>query len=106
AEQEIAKSKADAAVQAAEDQTALLKAKYDVRRAELEVSKNELVSKIDAQKNVLALDEAKRALTQLEQDIRSHSASNKAALAISEEKRNKARLAMNQARLVAFFLAN
>ncbi len=97
AEQEIVKSKADAAVQTAQDQTALLKAKYAVRRAELEVSKNELVSKIDAQKNLLALDEAKRALTQLEQDIRSHSASNKAALAISEEKRHKALLAMNQA---------
>ena len=97
AEQEIAKAKADAAVQTGEDQTALLKAKYTVRQAELEVSKNELVSKIDAQKNVLALDEAKRALAQLEQDIHSHSASNKAALAISEEKRNKARLAMNQA---------
>lgn len=96
-EQEIAKAKADAAVQAAEDQTALLKAKYAVRRAELEVSKNELVSKIDAQKNILALDEAKRALAQLEQDVRSHSASNKAALAISEEKRHKARLAMDQA---------
>jgi multidrug resistance efflux pump len=97
AEQEIVKAKADAAVQTAEDQTALLKAKYAVRRAELEVSKNELLSKIDAQKNVLALDEAKRALAQLEQDIHTHSASNKAALAISEEKRNKARLAMNQA---------
>jgi len=97
AEQEIVKSKADAAVQTAQDQTALLKAKYAVRRAELEVSKNELVSKIDAQKNLLALDEAKRALTQLQQDIRSHSASNKAALAISEEKRHKALLAMNQA---------
>ena len=97
AEQEIAKAKADAAVQAAEDQTALLKAKYAVRRAELEVSKNELVSKIDAQKNLLALDEAKRALAQLEQDIRSHSASNEAALAISEEKRHKARLAMGVA---------
>ena len=97
AEQEIVKSKADAAVQTAQDQTALLKAKYAVRRAELEVSKNELVSKIDAQKNLLALNEAKRALTQLEQDIRSHSASNKAALAISEEKRHKALLAMNQA---------
>src|SRR5256884_9163312 len=56
AEQEIAKAKADAAVQTGEDQTALLKAKYTVRQAELEVSKNELVSKIDAQKNVLALD--------------------------------------------------
>src|SRR5881392_2586601 len=97
AEQEIVKAKADADVQTAEDQTALLKAKYAVRRAELEVSKNELLSKIDAQKNILALDEAKRALTQLEQDVRTHNASNKAALAISEEKRNKARLAMNQA---------
>jgi len=97
AEQEIVKAKADAAVQTAEDQTALLKARYKVRQAELEVSKNELVSKIDAQKNNLALEEAKRALTQLEQDIRTHSASNKAALAISEEKRHKARLAMDQA---------
>jgi len=98
AEQEIVKAKADAAVQAAEDQTALLKAKYAVRRAELEVSKNELVSPIDAQKNLLALDEAKRAQTQLQQDIQSHSASNQAALAISEEKRHKARLSMEQAR--------
>ncbi|HXY26575.1 MAG TPA: efflux RND transporter periplasmic adaptor subunit [Candidatus Acidoferrum sp.] len=97
AEQEIAKAKADAAVQAAEDQTALLKAKYAVRRAELEVSKNELISKIDAQKNLLALDEAKRALAQLDQDIRSHSASNEAALDISKEKQHKARLAMDQA---------
>jgi multidrug resistance efflux pump len=97
AEQEIVKAKADAAVQTAEDRTALLKAKYAVRRAELEVSKNELVSPIDAQKNLLALDEAKRALTQLQQDIQSHSASNQAALAISEEKRHKARLAMEQA---------
>jgi len=97
AEQEIVKAKADAAVQTAEDQTALLKAKYAVRRAELEVSKNELVSPIDAQKNLLALDEAKRAQAQLQQDVQSHSASNQAALAISEEKRHKARLSMEQA---------
>lgn len=97
AEQEIIKAKADAAVQTAEDQTALLKAKFAVRKAELEVSKNEIVSQIDAQKNILALDEAKRALTQLQQDIRSHGASNDAALAISQEKRHKAQLAMDQA---------
>jgi HlyD family secretion protein len=97
AEQEIVKAKADAAVQAAEDKTALLKANYAVRSAELDVSKNELLSTIDAQKNVLALEEAKRALAQLEQDIRSHSASNDAALAISEEKQHKARLSMDQA---------
>jgi len=97
AEQEIVKAKADADVQSAEDQTALLKARYAVRRAELEVSKNELVSFIDAQKNLLALDEAKRALAQLQQDIQSHTASNRSALAISEEKRHKARLSMEQA---------
>src|SRR5882762_8303978 len=97
AEQEIVKAKADADVQTAEDRTALLKAKYAVRRAELEVSKNELLSPIDAQKNLLGLDEAKRALTQLEQDIKSHSASNQAALALTEEKRHKARLSMEQA---------
>src|ERR1700722_6140312 len=99
ADQEIVKAKADAAVQTAEDQTALLKAKYAVRKAELEVSKNELLSQIDAQKNILALEEAKRALTQLEQDIRSHGASNDAALAISQEKHHKAQLAMDRAEL-------
>src|SRR6266581_8303654 len=97
AEQEIVKAKADADVQTAEDQTALLKAKYAVRRAELEVTKNELISPIDAQKNLLALEEAKRALAQLQQDIQSHSASNQAALALTEEKRHKAQLAMEQA---------
>src|SRR5258707_14557579 len=97
AEQEIVKAKADAAVQTAEDQTALLKAKIGVRRAEPEISKNELVSPLDAQKNLLALDEAERAQAQLQQDVQSHSASNQAALAISEEKRHKARLSMEQA---------
>lgn len=99
ADQEIVKAKADAAVQTAEDQTALLKAKYAVRKAELEVSKNELLSSIDAQKNILALEEAKRAFAQLQQDIKSHGASNDAALAISQEKHHKAQLAMDRAEL-------
>ena len=55
AEQEITKAKADAAVLAAEDKVTLLKDRYSVRRAELDVQKNELVSKIDADKNELAL---------------------------------------------------
>lgn len=97
ADEEIAKARADAAVQVSEDQLALLKDKFAVRRAELDVSKNELVSEIDAKKNLLALEEAKRALAQLEQDIKSHAAANEASLALSEEKKNKARLAMDQA---------
>lgn len=96
AEQNIIKARADAAVQAAQDQVALLKAKFDVRRAELDVSKNELVSAIDAKKNDLALEEARRRLAQLEHDVHSRSASNAATIAVQEEKRNKARLDMQQ----------
>jgi len=97
AEQEITKAKSDAAVQAAQDKVALLKARFDVRRAELEVNKNELLSSIDAKKNDLALDEAKRALAQLEQDIRSHTASGQATIELAQEKSNKSRLEMKQA---------
>ena len=97
AEQEIVKAKDDSLVQTAQDQTALLKAQFAVRQAELDVSKHEIVSSIDAQKNQLTLDEAKRALAQLQQDIQSHAASNKANIAVENEKRNKASLAMKQA---------
>jgi HlyD family secretion protein len=96
-EQEIAKAQADAAVQGAKGQVDLLKAKFGVRSAQLDVSRNELVSAIDAKKNLLALDEAQRRLAQLEKDIQSHSTSNEAALAVAKEKSHKARLAMQQA---------
>jgi multidrug resistance efflux pump len=98
AEQDIAKAKADAAVQAAQDQTALLKARFDVRRAELEVGRNELVSTIDAQKNNLALEEAKRAFAQLEQDVKSRAVSGEAGVNVLVEKRNAAQLAMKIAK--------
>ncbi|HUJ30402.1 MAG TPA: efflux RND transporter periplasmic adaptor subunit [Candidatus Acidoferrum sp.] len=97
AEQEIVKARDDAAVQVAQDQTALLKARFAVRQAELDVSKNDILSAIDAKKNLLTLEEAKRALAQLQQDIQSHTASNEASIAVAEEKRNKAKLAMTQA---------
>lgn len=97
AEQEITKAKADAAVVAAQDKVALLKARYDVRRAELDVQKNELVSTIDARKNQLALEGAQRVLAELEQDVKSRSVSNQASIQLAEEKRNKAKLQMDQA---------
>lgn len=97
ADQEILKAKADTAVQAATDKVALMKAGFDVRRAELEVGKNELVSAIDAKKTELALDQARRVLAQLEQDIKSHKVSGQATVGLAEEKRHKAKLAMDQA---------
>ncbi len=97
AEQEIKKSKTDAAVKTAEDKVGYLKAKFDVRRAELEVGRNELVSEIEAKKNLLNLEEAKRRLAQLEQDVTSRAASNSAALALLEQKRQTSILGMQQA---------
>lgn len=97
AEQEITKAKADAVVLAAEDKVALLKARYNVRSAELDVQKNELLSKIDAEKNSLALEQAKRVLAETEKDLESHKQAGQAAIYLAQEKANKARLQMNQA---------
>jgi len=98
AEQDITKAKGDADVQAAQDETALLTARFDVRRAELDVAKNELLSSIDAQKNNLALEETKRKLAQLEQDVKSRAISGEAGIKVLVEKRNAAQLAMQVAK--------
>jgi HlyD family secretion protein len=97
AEQEIVKMRADADVQKAQDDVALLTARFDVRRAELEVAANELKPAVEAQKNILSLEEARRRLAQLEQDVKSRVATNQAGLAVVLEKRNKATLGMQRA---------
>jgi HlyD family secretion protein len=97
AAQEIVKMKADATAQAAQDQVALLTARFDVRRAELDVTVNEFIGAIDAKKNELSLEESRRRLAQLEEDIKSRAATSQASLTVVEEKRNKATLAMQRA---------
>jgi multidrug efflux pump subunit AcrA (membrane-fusion protein) len=97
ADLEIEKNKADGAAQAAQDEVDLLTAQYDVRKAELDVSANELRSAIDARKNELTLEEKRRRLAQLKDDITSHAKTSEAAMAVSQEKRNKAKLAMEAA---------
>jgi HlyD family secretion protein len=100
ADQEIAKMKADAAAQSAQDEVALLTARFEVRRAELDAKGNEFVGTIDAQKNLLSLEEAKRRLAQLEDDVKSRVATSQASLAVALEKKNKATLAVQRAQSV------
>ena len=100
AEQGIVKMQADAAVQGAEDEVALLTARFDVRRTELDASGNEFVGAVDAQKNVLSHEEARRRLAQLLEDMKSRAATNQASLAVAQEKRTKAQLAMQRAQQV------
>jgi multidrug resistance efflux pump len=92
AEEKIIKMKADTAVQVATDQVSLLHAQYDVKRAQLDVSLNELKSAIEGKENDLALEGAQRKLAQIQQDIQSRAASNEAQLAVLDEQRNKAQL--------------
>lgn len=98
AEQELVRSRAEAEVQAAQDQVALLKARFAVRRAELDLRARDMIGAIEARKNELTLDEARRRLMQLEEDLQSKGTTSRAGLAVLEAKRDKARLAMASAR--------
>ncbi|MEN6608293.1 MAG: HlyD family efflux transporter periplasmic adaptor subunit [Bryobacteraceae bacterium] len=89
-EEQIKKSEAELAIRSSQDQVELLSAKYSVRRSELEVQRNELLSAIDARKNELNLEEARRRLKQLESDIKSRLEQAKAQIAVYREQRNKA----------------
>lgn len=70
-EETIKQAEADLAIRNNQDQVDYLHARYAVRRAELDVKTNPLLSEIDRKKNLLALDEAKRRLVQLQSDIKS-----------------------------------
>jgi len=100
-DEQIKKAEADLAVRNNQDQVDLLTARYGVRRAELEVKRNELLSAIDAKKNELSLEEAHRRLKQLESDIKSRQAQSQAEIAVLREKKNKGlqELAREKARL-------
>jgi biotin carboxyl carrier protein len=89
-DEQIKKNTADLEMRNNQDQVDLLSARYAVRRAELEVKRNELLSSIDAKKNELTLKEANQRLKQLESDIKSRQLQAQAQLAVLREQKNKA----------------
>src|SRR5262245_42123549 len=98
AEQQIVKTKADNAVQASQDTLDILTARYNVRRGELDTAGNEFIGAIEAQKNTLTLEENRRRLEQLQQDSAQRAVTSAAALAVLQERRTKATLAMERAK--------
>jgi len=90
ADQEIAKTEAEAAVLAADDEVALLTARFNVRRAELDARANELVGSLVAQQNLLLLEEARARLTALEKEVQSHTETSTASTAMIRTKRTRA----------------
>jgi multidrug resistance efflux pump len=91
-DEQIKKAKADLAIQQSEDAVQLLKAKYDVRRAELEVKRNPIIDAIDGKKNLLMLEQAKRALVQLETDIEARKEQADSQLNVLQQQRNRSLL--------------
>ena len=88
-DEQIKKLKADIAIQQSQDQVDLLKARYDVRRSELEVQKNPIIDAIDAKKNILMLEQSRRALQQLEADIQARQEQVDSQLAVYNQQRNR-----------------
>ncbi len=100
-DEQLKKSQADLAIRNNQDEVELLSARYSVRRSELEVKRNELLSTIDQKKNLLSLEESQRRLKQLESDIKSRRQQAEAELAVLRERKNKAlqEMAREKARL-------
>jgi HlyD family secretion protein len=97
ADQQIRKMKADQAVRVAQENVSLLRAQYAVRRAELKVKGNDLLSKIEARKNVIELEESRRRLEQLQRDIKSRASSDAADLMVQNVAHAKAALGIKMA---------
>ena len=98
-DEQIKKAQADLAIRNNQDQVDLLRARYSVRRAELEVKRNELLADIDQKKNILNLEEARRRLKQLESDIKSKQEQAQAELNVLREQRNKGVLELNREKM-------
>src|ERR1017187_3421230 len=88
-DEQIKKAKADLAITPSQDAVTLLKTRYNVRRAELDVQSNPILAEIDAKKNILNLEQQKRALVELESDIKSRQEQADSQLAVLREQRNR-----------------
>ncbi|MCZ2154120.1 MAG: efflux RND transporter periplasmic adaptor subunit [Bryobacterales bacterium] len=95
-QQQLVKAKADLQLSANKDEVDLLEARYNVRSAELQMKRNELISTIDARKNELNLEEAKRRLERLQSDVQSKREQAEAQIRVLGEQRRKALISLNR----------
>jgi RND family efflux transporter MFP subunit len=87
---EIDQAKAQARITEEQNATALMKARYDIERAKLDVNKGETVSRIENEQAKLALGDAQQRLRELEAKIKSDRTSAEADVAARGRKREKA----------------
>ncbi len=97
-EENFKKATAELEIRKSQDEVEIVKADFQVRRAELEVSRNELLGEIDARKNILTLEETKRRKQKLEEDIKNRLQQREAELAVLREQLNKAQIDVDRDR--------
>jgi HlyD family secretion protein len=91
AEGEIDQLQAQQKIDAEERKTALLKAKYDIERAKLDLGKRDLISEVEFQEAKLALTDAEQRLKETQAKELSAAAAAQADLVGKQRKRDKAR---------------
>src|SRR3989441_3735544 len=94
---QVAEKRAEEAIASSKDDTAMKQAEDELKRAQLELQKNEIVSRIDAEKNQEALDEAQATLKQLKETYQLKRAAAAATIRIQEIQRDRALEAMRYA---------
>src|SRR6266436_8270410 len=94
---QVAQKQTDEEIARAKDDTAMKQAEDELKRAQLEIQRNEVVSRIDAEKNQEAVDEAQATLKQLKETYQLKRAAAVAAIKILEIQRDRAKEAMRYA---------
>jgi HlyD family secretion protein len=95
--EQIKKKQAEQTAARAADATQLKSAENAVQIADLEMRRNEVISRIDAEKNKQNLEEAKARLTQLRQTQKTREAVRAAELRVIEIRRDRAQQSMRHA---------
>ena len=97
AEEELAKTHAQYRIQEQQARTDLTKARYDVRRAELDTVPHEFLSRMEREQKMLALADAKARLSEAEQKLKALGDIEQAEAGSKIQKRDKARFDMAHA---------
>jgi multidrug resistance efflux pump len=98
AEAEIEQAVAQARITKEQNATALMRARYDIERAKLDVLKGDTVSRIENEQARLALADAEQKLRELEAQIASDETAAQADLSSKRRKRDKAEFDLETAR--------
>jgi multidrug resistance efflux pump len=96
-EEQIRKKQSELSAARARDETELEQAANDVGRARLDVTKNELLPRIEAEKNSLALEQSEAKLAALKKNFELKRRAADAEVRILEIRRDRARRAMEHA---------